>query len=500
MRKILVLIISILCVAFLVSCNMQEQIEQMSDNIKDQIVDMMGQFIEKDTDSDTLIDDKDTSSQPDLPSDVPSDTVCDVPSDITPDEPNVPDEPDTPVIPEIPDYLLADRVKYPINKYMGITISKTTGVPFKNEDYKHKTAYGFGRLEISLNECMQSAPVTYFSISGMESNALLSFSLTPVNSERFSNIASEIYEFANYYCSSSSLTSKLRRIEIGEAPDTKISADNYALLLNLIYDDNCMENDEKIGTTFINPEIRLITGKMSTFNLEYIQDLMSEIKALRNDEFLPVGGWSFSSSTEGKNPEEVFLNNEELKALISYRNENYNTVEIHLSDFAWDTVNTESTNYVSPSDDFTSEEIQANYILRAYLILNGMDVDKASYGMINDTDTEGYGIIAKDGTKKKAFAMLEYFKKKMNGMYFSEIVANGEEGVYCYKFEDENGKTIYAIWSDNGLKSYTVRNLPENVTVSAYYTDTGAYSDEAVEVSSGILSKVISESVMFIEY
>lgn len=472
----------------------------MSENIKGQIIDMAGQFIEKNTESDTVAEDKDTSSQPDvpsdIPSDVPSDTVCDVPSDIVPDVPDVPTEPE---IPEVPDYLLAERVKYPINKYMGITISKAHGVALKNEDYKHKAVYGLGRLEISLDECLQATPVTYFKISGMESNVLLDFDLS-LNTDSYGTIVSEIHEFAKKYCLTTSSTSDLRRIEIGKNPDTAISAKDYALLLNLIYDDNYMQNGEKVGTTFLNPEIRLITGKMSTINLPYIQELMSEIKSLRNDEFLPIGGWSFSVSTEGKSPEEAFLKNEALKALVAYRNENYNTVEIHLSDFGWDTVNSESANYVAPSSDFTSEEIQANYILRAYLILNGMDVDKASYGMINDTDTEGYGIIAKDGTKKKAFTMLEYFKKKMNGMYFSEIVANGENGTYCYKFEDENGKTMYAVWSDNGNKSYTVKNLPENVTLSTYDTATNSYTDNTVEAQGGILSKVVGESVMFVEY
>lgn len=510
MKKFLLLFILILCVALLASCNMQEQIGQMSDKIKDQIIDMAGKFIEKNTDSSPIVDEpSDTPNEPDEPSvpDVPSEPdVPDVPSEpdepvipdvpSEPDVPDVPDIPHEPVIPEVPDYILLEREKYPLNKYIGLTITKEYGVNLTNEDYKYKSVYGHGRLEIALDEALKANPITYFSISGMESSALLDFDLS--QEYVISDIAAKVHEFANKYCLSTNALSNLRRIEIGTNPDTKISAKDYALLLNTIYDDNCMQNENKVGTTFINPEIRLITGKMS-LNLPYIQELMNEIKLLRNDEFLPIGGWSFSVSTEGKRPEDAFLGNDALKELISYRNENYNSIEIHISDFGWDTVNTESSSFVAPSDDYTSEEIQAMYILRSFLILQGMDVDKASYDMINDTTENGHGIIAADGTKKLSYSLLEYFKTKMNGMFLSEIVSNGENDCYCYKLENGEGKTIYAVWSSSGLKSYTIRNLPENVTLSTYDKAAKEYTDTEI-TTQGLITKVINESIMFLEY
>ena len=139
------------------------------------------------------------------------------------------------------------------------------------------------------------------------------------------------------------------------------------------------------------------------------------------------------------------------------------------------------------------------YILRSFLILQGMDVDKASYDMINDTAENGHGIIAADGTKKLSYSLLEYFKTKMNGMYLSEIVSNGENDCYCYKLENDAGKTIYAVWSSNGLKSYTVRNLPENVILSTYDKAAKEYTDTEI-TTQGLTTKVINESIMFLEY
>ena len=512
MKKIILLIFSLTCILLLASCNIQEQLEQMSDDLKSGIIDVMGPYIEKntDTDSDKYSDevlDNDTGSKPsdipsditsDIPSDIPSDTVVDSDSNDTPDEPTVPDEP------VIPDYIVLEREKYPLNKYIGLDIFRV-GEKFKDSEYKFRTAYGYGRYETTLNDLMGANPLTYFKISGMESSVHVDFDLSSKvedngNDITFSEIASKIHEFAKKYCNNS-LTSNLTRIEIGTNPDTKISAKDYALLLNIIYDNNCKQNGydvENPGTTFINPYIRLITGKMSSYNLPYIKELMNEIELARNDDFLPIGGWSFSVNTEGKSPEEVFLNNQSLKDVITYRNENYDSIEIILSDFSWDTVNSESNIYLAPNDTYTSEELQASYILRSFLILQGMGVDKASYDALNDTETQSNGIIDANGNKKLAFTMLEYFKTKMNGAFFKEVIKNGEKNVYCYKFETEDGKTILALWStDTGY--YSINSTADEKIKISTYDKENLYIDTTYQIEGGF-TITLNQTVTFIEY
>ena len=521
MKKIILLMLSLICILLLASCNFQEQLEQMSNDLKSEIIDVMGPYIEKNTDTDSDSDkysdevlDNDTQSRPsdiqsdipsdtnnttDIPSDVPSDTVIDSDSNETPDDPIIPDEP------VIPDYIVLEREKYPLNKYMGLDIFRV-GNKFKDGEYKFRTAYGYGRYETTLDDLMGANPLTYFTISGMESNVHIGFDLSKTKLEAgeneiaFSEVASSIHEFAKRYCNNS-LTSNLKRIEIGTSPDTSISAKDYALLLNLIYDNNCKQNGYDVdnpGTTFINPYIRLITGKMSSYNLPYIKELMNEIELGRDDDFLPIGGWSFSVNTEGKNPEEVFLKNQGLKDIIAYRNENYDSIEILLSDFSWDTVNTASGIYVAPNDTYTSEELQASYILRSFLILQGMGVDKASYDALNDTETQGNGIIDKNGNKKLSFTMLEYFKTKMNGAYFVETVRNGENNVYAYKFETEEGKTILALWS-TGTGYYSINStVNDKITVSTYDKE-NFYVDTMYQISGGF-TITLNQTVTFVEY
>ncbi|MBR2024526.1 MAG: hypothetical protein IKA02_01815, partial [Clostridia bacterium] len=353
MKRIIILAISLICMLLLASCNIQETMEQLSDNLKSGIIDAVGDYIEKDTESDKTSDEVLDNDLGNKPSDVPSDIPSDIPTDS--ETPDIPDIPDEPTVPEIPDYVVLEREKYPLNKYAGLDIFRL-GTSFKDKEYNFRTAYGYGRYETTLDNLMGQNPLTYFRISGIESSVHVDFDLSKSKLDAvegeisFSDITAKIHDFAKTYCNNT-LISNLTRIEIGTNPDTSISAKDYALLLNLIYDNNCMQNGyEEVneGTTFINPYIRLITGKMSTVNLPYIKELMSEIELLRDDDFLPIGGWSFSINTEGKNPEEVFLENENLKELIDYRNEFYDSIEIYLNDFGWDTVNSDSPIFVSP--------------------------------------------------------------------------------------------------------------------------------------------------------
>ncbi len=493
MKRILIFTTLALCVLFLASCNIQERLEGISDNLKGQIIDMAGQFIEKNPETDISQSSSSGSStdlQPDIPSDIPS------------DDPNG-NAPIDPPVPETPDYVILERENYPLNKYVGINITKANR-DITLSEYKFSTLYGYGRYITTIEDVLDSDsnPFLFFKLNGMESTAVLDFDLTKSKQEAeegersFAEIAEDIWTFADKFCSSSALLSNVQRIEIGSRPNVDISAKDYALLLNTIYDDNSKQNGEDIGTNFIDHQIRLVTGKMSTVDVNYVKELMNEIKAGRNDEFLPLGGWSFSISTQGKSPELAFAQNDALKELITYRNENYESIEIYLNDFGWDTVNANSQNYIASTADGTSEQLQAMYILRSYLILNAMGVDKSAYIAINDTAENGEGVIKANGDEKLSFYAMEFFKEKMDGMYLESIESFGENNVFHLKYSNNNGKTISAIWSTDGSQT---TELPGNCTVSTFNKTTGKYVTEELTDNDSPATYQLNQYVIFVE-
>ncbi len=484
MRKIFILASVLLCVLFLASCNITDKINALSDQIKTNIIDVAGQFIEKDT-SKGQSNSSDSSDAPSHTEQVPS----------VPDEPSVPDIPDVPTQPELPEYLLLERVKYPLNKYVGINID--------DNEYKHRNAYGYGRYSTTLENAINSNNLSYFRISDMESAVQIDFDLALAKKEAgegeisFRDIASLLGAFAEKFSSPSALLYNTTRIEIGSCPNEKISPKDYALLLNTIYDGSNKEL-AGIGTTFINPEIRLITGTMSKIELDYIKELMSELEALRQDAYIPVGGWSFEIRSEGKAPETALSDYEQLNDLVKYRNKNYNGIEIYLNGIGWDTVNEDSPNYVAPKNGYTSEELQAMYILRAFLIANYFDIDKLTLSTLKDTEDNGEGIISANGTRKLSYNLLEYFKAKTANMSFVDV--KSFMGEFTALYQDGNGNTMCAIWTNNASITMELEGLPESITVATYDKDSGTYKEEPVTTAEGAYSLTVNDMPTFIFY
>ena len=86
----------------------------------------------------------------------------------------------------------------------------------------------------------------------------------------------------------------------------------------------------------------------------------------------------------GVSPEEFGLANA-MSALLEFRDKYYPNVEVWLTEFGWDT--NESYETMTSSHrygEYTSRDVQAMWLTRAYLILSSIGVDKATMYMAND--------------------------------------------------------------------------------------------------------------------
>lgn len=495
MKKLIaVLLVILICVPALASCNLDfsATFEQLSEQIFSQAVDLAGGFLKEDTTPKQSYDYGSELLPSDTETEVETETETESETQSTPveTEPETPDEPPIPEEPELPSLEAYVRDDYPLNKFMGLNIN--------TENHREKYIMGFARFLRTLDTYIDdSEGYGYLAISGIEPSVFLDFDLSEVGSTITKEELREgLCEFANIYCIEGA-TFNVRRIEIGSRPEEKISAESYAELLNFIYDGNQNELEDGLGVAYVNPKVRLIAGAMASPNLDYIQALMTAAQGLRNDGFLPIGGWAFDYKT-GLAPESC-LNDASLKDVIEYRDTYYENLEIFISAFGWDTVNTESELYVAPTATFTSEEVQAAYILRALMLYDKMGIDRASLGTLKDTDTDGTGVIRKDGYYKTAYGVLESFKTTMKNMYFKEAKAV-TGGTYQYIYEDKDGNQVHAIWNIFGDRSYTTPTSLDgfsNGKISSYNPTTGKYESSAMPIGGDI---TINDMPIFITF
>ena len=170
----------------------------------------------------------------------------------------------------------------------------------------------------------------------------------------------------------------------------------------------------------------------------------------------------------GVSPEEFGLA-DAMSALVEFRDKYYPNVEIWLTEFGWDT--NESYETMTSSHrygEYTSRDVQAMWLTRAYLILSSIGVDKATMYMANDlgNDRQTSGKYGTCGI----FGLTHRYGDDNPELIYT---IKGED---CYRGEDdENGNARYYYIKDN---VFAGNNAEAKLTAkpSYYYMSTLFYT------------------------
>ncbi|MBQ7225721.1 MAG: hypothetical protein IJX02_03860 [Clostridia bacterium] len=162
----------------------------------------------------------------------------------------------------------------------------------------------------------------------------------------------------------------------------------------------------------------------------------------------------------GVSPEEYGLV-DAISYLVEFRNKYYPDVEVWLTEFGWDT--NESYETMTSSHrygEYSSRDVQAMWLTRAYILLSSCGVDKATMYMANDlgNDRDTYGKYGTCGIFGYTF---------LNGNDDPALVYT-VKGRDCYKGEpDEKGKDRYYYIDDNTFagNSASIKMTPK----ASYY-------------------------------
>jgi len=169
-----------------------------------------------------------------------------------------------------------------------------------------------------------------------------------------------------------------------------------------------------LGAKNADPDIKVAMSGLAGIGDRYITSMCYWMRANRSDI---QGTWTSKNDTiamdafnvhtyfgeyyvlngegvyVGVSPEEFGLV-DAMSALIEFRDRYYPDVEVWLTEFGWDT--NESYETMTSSHrygEYTSRQVQAMWLTRAYLLLSSCGVDKATMYMANDlgNDRDTYG-------------------------------------------------------------------------------------------------------------
>ncbi|MES2733709.1 MAG: fibronectin type III domain-containing protein [Bacteroidota bacterium] len=259
-------------------------------------------------------------------------------------------------------------------------------------------------------------------------------------------------------------------------PNAEFSAQEYAAMASADYDGHAKTMHQGSGTFGVknaDPNMKMVMGGIFRLDLDYIKQMKAWFTANRADHKFAADvinlhyySWKDDLGPQGGgpalSPEESDFKGK-LKPFVDYRNQHLPGVEVWVSEFGWDT-NPGSPLAPPPIGPFDLQEIQGQWLVRAYLALAAAGVDRAQMYMLRDVNpsdptwfsTSGLVGPKDDWTPKKSWYYVSTMKKTLTNMLFLGEVASTDPNVLIYKFKDVNSANgAYVVWAKT-KSNYTV--------------------------------------------
>jgi serine/threonine-protein kinase ATR len=142
----------------------------------------------------------------------------------------------------------------------------------------------------------------------------------------------------------------------------------------------------------------------------------------------------------------------EIQSVIDWRNEHAAGKQVWLTEFGYDS-STKKPAKEGPWKDWVgvSDEQQAQYTVRSFLVLSAMDLDRAYLYFFNDKDEpqlHGASGITRDFKPKPAFYAMAYLYKTLGDYRFARAISKTGD-LYCFEYDNASkaNEKIYVAWS-----------------------------------------------------
>ena len=264
-----------------------------------------------------------------------------------------------------------------------------------------------------------------------------------------------------------------------ESRDSEFYPNEYAAMASANVDGHGGTLGEGYGLKTADPTAKFVMGGIYKMGTPYITAMLQWFKENRPDGQWPIDvinmhHYAYTIEKNGICPEEDGYK-AKIEEIADWRDTYAPDNEIWITEFGYDT-NSESTNRINPFSTFSQQEIQAQWIVRTYLIMSSAGVDRSAQFMLRDVEDNpeprwrncGLTLSSSEGYAPKTSWYYVYsLKNILEEMYFDRVISENNSA-YVYRFKNRVGdKYIYALWSPtgNGSTSDFSLQVPENPNV-----------------------------------
>lgn len=239
-------------------------------------------------------------------------------------------------------------------------------------------------------------------------------------------------------------------VEIGNEPGHYDDATYRALFQNMATGLRRGDPKLKIGTC------ALALGQSDKYSksVTCVKDLEDLYDFLNIHTYAEVEGYPTWRRSCPEDPKIEYLRR--VETLIAWRDRNAPGKEVRVTEFGWDA----STRTAPATGDFakwvgSTEQEQAQYLVRSFLLFSKLDVTRAYVFFFDDKDepqVHGFSGLTRNGQPKPAFHAVAHLKKTLGDYRFRRVVEerSGEVFVYEYVRGDDPSRRVWAVWSPTG--------------------------------------------------
>jgi hypothetical protein len=295
-------------------------------------------------------------------------------------------------------------------------------------------------------------------------------------------------------------------------PQNHFDAGEFAAMGSADRDGHEGQMGLNVGVKNADPDMKLVMGGLADSQISYIEDIRQWCLKNREDKTFVYDVINIHHYTLTQSPEEGNLKGM-VKEIADYRDQHLPDVEVWITEFGWDS-GIPNTPFSCPSiGSFSKEEVQAQWIVRSFLLLSSTGINRAAQFMLRNVKNNGTtqfdncGLVnEKNDWKAKTSWYYTYtLRNVLKGKYFTGELESGDEKVSIYTYKNATQDTaVYAVWAptseETAISSYTLR-LPPAVQ-SAWQTELIPASTQGItselELKRNSVTIAVTERPVFI--
>lgn len=287
--------------------------------------------------------------------------------------------------------------------------------------------------------------------AGFETDVCLMFNNTPPDSWKDLPRDARAYGLAFAKAFGPSSEKKLvASFEIGNEPG-HYNDETYRAVFDAMAR-GLREGDPKLKVLTCN----MTTGKSGKYekSVGCVAGLESLYDVLTIHSYAMAEGWPTWRRSYPEDPKIEFLKT--VESLIAWRNENAKGKAVWVTEFGWDasTKPRKTTGDFAKWDGNVSDERQAQYLVRAYLVFAAMDVMRAYMYFFNDADEPTFHAasgLTRNFEPKASFHAVAHLYRSLGDYRFQRAVVRKDGEAYVYEFAHAAGaKKVFVAWSPTG--------------------------------------------------